>query len=270
LPGKLVRREGDPKSRDVAVNEAYDGSGATYDFYKNVFNRNSIDDKGMRLDSSVHYGKKYDNAFWNGQQMVYGDGDGQLFERFTIALDVIGHELTHGVTEYEASLAYQDEPGALNESMSDVFGSMVKQFADKQKTKKADWLIGEGLLTKNVNGVALRSMSNPGSAYDDPVLGKDPQPDNMKDYVKGPKDNGGVHINSGIPNKAFYLAAVALSPSGYSWDIAGPIWYEVLCNRLRPNSGFSDCRDMTVSAASDLFGRKESAAVAKAWKSVGL
>jgi Zn-dependent metalloprotease len=270
LPGRLVRQEGGPKSKDAAVNEAYDGSGTVYDFYKTIFGRNSIDDKGMRLDSSVHYGKKYDNAFWNGQQMVYGDGDGQLFQRFTIALDVIGHELTHGVTEYEASLTYQDEPGALNESMSDVFGSMVKQFAGNEKTRKADWLIGEGLLTKNVKGVALRSMSDPGSAYDDPVLGKDPQPGNMKDYVKGPKDNGGVHINSGIPNKAFYLAAVALSPGGYSWEIAGPIWYEVLCNRLRPSSGFSDCRHMTVSAARDLFGRKESALVAKAWKSVGL
>lgn len=150
LPGKLVHSETDPKSADIAVNEAFDGSGKTYDFYKKVFNRNSIDDKGMRLDSTVHYGIRYDNAFWNGQQMVYGDGDGNIFNRFTISLDVIGHELTHGVTQFEAGLIYQDQPGALNEHCSDVFGSLVKQYAKKQTAAKADWLIGQGLFTKNV------------------------------------------------------------------------------------------------------------------------
>ena len=270
LPGKLVRGEGDKASKDVSVNEAYDGSGSVYDFYTEIFKRNSVDEKGMRLDSTVHYGQKYDNAFWNGQQMVYGDGDGELFNRFTISLDVIGHELTHGVTQYEASLEYQGEAGALNESMSDVFGSMVLQFAKKQKTSAASWLIGEGLLAKSVRGKALRSMSDPGSAYDDPTLGKDPQPDNYKKLYKGSQDNGGVHINSGIPNKAFYLAATTLSPNGYSWEKAGAIWYEVLCNRLRPNSGFADCRDLTVAVAKDRFGAAESAAVKKAWRAVGL
>lgn len=270
LPGKLVRSETDPPSKDISVNEAFDGSGAVYDFYLAKFKRNSIDDKGMRLDSSVHYDHKYDNAFWNGQQMIYGDGDGSLFNRFTISIDVIGHELTHGVTQYEASLSYQGESGALNESMSDVFGSMVKQFVNKQKATKADWLIGQGLLTKKVHGVALRSMSAPGTAYDDPVLGKDPQPDNMKNYVKGTQDNGGVHINSGIPNRAFYLAATTLSPTGYSWDKAGAIWYEVLCNRLRPNSGFADCRDLTIQVAKDLYGAAERNLVRNAWKTVGL
>jgi len=269
LPGKLVRGEGDPASKDVAVNEAYDGSGYTYDFYSKIFKRNSIDDKGMRLDSSVHFGERYDNAMWNGQQMVYGDGDGETFNRFTMCLDVIGHELTHGVTSYEASLAYQDQPGALNESMSDVFGSMVKQYVKKQTVKTADWLIGQGLL-KGANDVALRSMMAPGTAYDDPVIGKDPQPDNMRNLYKGSFDNGGVHLNSGIPNKAFYLSALALSPNGRSWDKAGPIWYEVLCNRLRPTSGFSDCRDMTIKAAKDLYGAAERSAVQNAWKAVGL
>ena len=270
LPGKLVRGEHDPRSKDVTVNEAYDGSGATYDFYSKIFKRNSIDDRGMRLDSTVHYGVKYDNAFWNGQQMVYGDGDGEIFNRFTVSLDVIGHELTHGVTQYEASLEYQDQPGALNESMSDVFGSMVKQYASKQKVKKADWLIGRGLLTKGVKGVALRSMKAPGTAYDDPVLGKDPQPDHMNKYYKGSQDNGGVHINSGIPNKAFYLAAVALSPNGYAWDKAGRIWYEVLCNRLRPDSEFADCAKLTIQVAKDMFNSATKNAVQKAWKAVGL
>ena len=270
LPGKLVRGEGDKPSKDVSVNEAYDGSGATYDFYSEVFKRNSIDDRGLRLDSTVHYGVKYDNAFWNGQQMIYGDGDGELFNRFTISLDVIGHELTHGVTQYEASLEYHDEPGALNESMSDVFGSMVKQYAKKQTVKDADWLIGAGLLAEGVKGVALRSMKAPGTAYDDPKLGKDPQPDSMKGYVKGPEDNGGVHVNSGIPNRAFYLAAMALSPDGHAWDKAGPIWYEVLCNRLRPDSGFADCAKLTIQVAKDMYGAQGKSAVQKAWKTVGL
>lgn len=270
LPGRLVRGEGDKAGKDVSVNEAYDGSGATYDFYGKVFKRKSIDDRGMRLDSTVHYGVKYDNAFWNGQQMVYGDGDGEIFNRFTISLDVIGHELTHGVTQYEASLEYQDQPGALNESMSDVFGSMVKQYAKKQRVNRADWLIGAGLLAKGVKGVALRSMKAPGTAYDDPRLGKDPQPDHMRNYVKGPEDNGGVHINSGIPNKAFYLTAVALSPRGYAWDKAGRIWYEVLCNRLRPDSGFADCAHLTIQVAKEMFGASARSAVQKAWKAVGL
>lgn len=176
LPGVPVRNEGGPKSKDIMVTEAYDGAGATYDFYRKVYGRNSVDDRGLRLDSTVHYGKKFDNAFWNGSQMVYGDGDGTVFDRFTKCLDVIGHELTHGVTQHEAGLDYQDEPGALNESFSDVFGALVKQYALKQKVTQADWLIGAGLLMPTIKGVALRSMKAPGTAYDDPLLGKDPSP----------------------------------------------------------------------------------------------
>ena len=219
LPGTLARGEGSAKSKDKQVNEAYDYSGATYDFYSTVFGRNSVDDRGMRLDSSVHYSTDYDNAFWNGMQMVYGDGDGTIFDRFTKCLDVIGHELTHGVTQYEAGLEYQDQPGALNESFSDVFGVLVKQWKLKQTADKADWLIGAGLLAKGIKGVALRSMKAPGTAYDDPNLGKDPQPDHMKNFYKGHQDNGGVHINSGIPNHAFYLVATALG--GNAWEKGG-------------------------------------------------
>lgn len=270
LPGTPVRREGDPASEDAAVNEAYDGSGTTYDFYSEIFGRNSIDDRGLPLDSTVHYDRDYDNAFWNGRQMVYGDGDGQIFNRFTLAIDVIGHELTHGVTQYEANLAYRGQSGALSESFSDVFGAMVKQFAKRQTVAEADWLIGEGLFTARVKGVALRSMKAPGTAYDDPVLGKDPQPDNMKNLYRGQKDNGGVHINSGIPNKAFYLAASALSPEGYAWEKAGPIWYEVLRNRLKPKASFADCAKLTVQAARDMFGTAAAAAVEEAWGAVGV
>src|SRR5438045_1918371 len=128
--------------------------------------------------------------------MVCGDGDGALFNRFTIALDVIAHELTHGVTQTEAQLEYRGQSGALNESMSDVFGSLVKQWAGNQTARQADWLIGAGLFTPTVKGAAIRSMKAPGTAYDDPVLGADPQPADMANYVTTRADNGGVHINS--------------------------------------------------------------------------
>ena len=206
-PGALARLEGqDSLTGQTTESEAYDYSGDTYNFYLEIFQRNSVDGRGMRLDSTVHYSVNYNNAFWNGTQMVYGDGDGEIFERFTKCLDVIGHELTHGVTQYEASLQYEGQAGALNESFSDVFGSMVKQYSLKQTVDEADWLIGAGLFASKIKARALRSMKEPGTAYDDPTIGKDPQPSNMKDYVKTSADNGGVHLNSGIPNKAFYLA----------------------------------------------------------------
>ena len=270
LPGRLVRAEGDAESSDVAVNEAYDGAGSTYDLYFEVYGRNSIDDRGMRLDSSVHYGIGYDNAFWNGSQMVYGDGDGKLFERFTISIDVIGHELTHGVTSREANLDYQNQSGALNESISDVFGSLVKQRALGQTADQADWLIGAGIFTPAVAGVALRSMKAPGTAYDDPVLGKDPQPAHMRDYVETSDDDGGVHINSGIPNRAFYLVAEALG--GNAWDKAGRIWYVALRDLLRRSSNFADAARLTAQAAAGLFGAggAEERAVRAAWQTVGV
>ena len=276
LPGTIVRKEGEAPVVDVAVNEAYDGSGATYDLFKNFYERNSIDNNGMRLDSTVHYQKGYDNAFWDGEQMVYGDGDEnlplneRLFNRFTIAIDVIGHELTHGVTQFEAKLVYSQQPGALNESMSDVFGSLVKQYSLGQTADQADWIIGAGLLTENVNGVGIRSMKAPGTAYDDPVLGKDPQPAHMKDYVNTASDNGGVHINSGIPNHAFY--STALEIGGNAWEKAGQIWYVTLRDKLTSSSNFQNCADLTHQTAADLFGAGslEQQAVKNGWAAVGL
>jgi Zn-dependent metalloprotease len=274
LPGKLIRAEGRPKSKDVAVNEAYDYSGDVYDFYEAVFQRNSVDNRGARLDSSVHYSRRYDNAFWNGVQMVYGDGDGLLFSRFTRCLDVVGHELTHGVTQYEAGLDYHGQSGALNESFSDVFGSLVKQWRLKQTAAQADWLIGAGLFTPTVHGAALRSMKAPGTAYDDPRLGKDPQPATMKDYRKLADDEGGdyggVHINSGIPNRAFYLVATQLG--GRAWERAGRIWYDTLCNRMAAKATFVDAANATLKSAADLFGRNsaEQKAVRFGWKNVGV
>ncbi len=276
LPGTVVRREGEAPSSDPAVNEAYDGSGVTYDLFKDVYGRNSINNNAMRLDSSVHYRTGYDNAFWDGKQMVYGDGDEnlpmdeRLFNRFTIAIDIIGHELTHGVTQFEAKLVYSQQPGALNESMSDVFGSLVKQYQLRQTAAEADWIIGGGLLTENVNGIGIRTMKAPGTAYDDPVLGKDPQPAHMRDYVNTISDNGGVHINSGIPNHAFYLTAMELG--GYAWEKAGQIWYVTLRDKLGENSNFQQCADLTYQTAGDLFGSGslEQQAVKNGWAGVGL
>lgn len=269
LPGKAVRHEGGPAVGDAEVDEAYDGLGATFDFYADVYDRNSIDDEGLRLDASVHYGSHYDNAFWNGRQMVFGDGDGDLFNRFTISLDVIAHELTHGVTGDEARLVYLGQAGALNESISDVFGSLVKQYARRQSAAQADWLIGEGLFTANVHGVALRSMKAPGTAYDDPVLGRDPQPSAMSGFVHTSADNGGVHTNSGIPNHAFYLAAIALR--GFAWEKAGRIWYEsVRDKRLGQTATFRQFARLTVQNAAQFFGPEEKRAVAAAWDEVGV
>ncbi|HSG45552.1 MAG TPA: M4 family metallopeptidase [Anaerolineales bacterium] len=276
LPGTPVRNEGDGPTSDAAVDEAYDGSGATYDLFKDIYDRNSIDANGMRLDSTVHYKKGYDNAFWNGEQMVYGDGDedqpveDRLFNRFTIAIDIIGHELTHGVTQFEAKLVYSFQSGALNESMSDVYGSLVKQRALNQTADQADWIIGAGLLTENVNGVGIRTMKDPGTAYDDPVLGKDPQPGHMDDYVNTVSDNGGVHINSGIPNHAFYFTAMELG--GYAWEKAGQIWYVTLRDKLSANSKFQDCANLTYVTAAELFGEGsiEQMAVKNGWAKVGI
>jgi Zn-dependent metalloprotease len=268
LPGSLVRKEGQPETGDAATNEAYDGLGHTYKFYMDVLNRDSLDGHGMPLNAAVHFGEDYLNAFWDGSQMVFGDGDGQIFLRFTKSLDVIAHELTHAVTENTAGLIYHNQPGALNESFSDVFGSLVKQYLRKETTAAADWLIGRDIIGPNFNGTALRSMKNPGSAYSG-----DRQPKDMAGYVQLPDtypgDWGGVHTNSGIPNRAFYLVADALG--GYAWERAGRIWYQTLL-ALNPQSNFADCAATSIAIAGRDYGvnSKEHSAVEAAWQKVGV
>ena len=271
LPGIVVRSEGQEKTADSAVDEAYDGLKATFDFYAEVLHRNSIDDEGLHLDATVHYDVDYDNAFWNGVQMVFGDGDGTLFNRFTICLDVIAHELTHGVTADEVNLTYLGQSGALNESVSDVFGSLVKQYSasPRQTVATADWLIGQGLFKNTKN--ALRSMKKPGTAYSDPILGQDPQPDHMSRYVSTSEDNGGVHINSGIPNRAFYEVAATLG--GSAWEKAGRIWYGTVRDRtLRSHASFASFARHTATVARRLYGRAsaEHKAVLEGWGKVGI
>lgn len=269
LPGKRVRSADESASGDVAVDEAWEYLGVTYDFFWKVYQRNSLDNQGLTLLGTVHYGKEYQNAFWNGQQMVFGDGDGEVFNRFTIALDVVGHELAHGVTETEAGLIYFEQAGALNESLSDVFGVLVKQYHLQQRADQANWLIGEGLLAEGIKGRGLRSMSEPGTAYDDPLLGKDPQPAHMRDYIQTREDNGGVHLNSGIPNRAFYLAATALG--GYAWERAGYAWYDTVCDKTLPqNADFKTFAGFTVRHALKRFGQDTAAPIEEAWKQVGV
>ncbi|WP_425192056.1 M4 family metallopeptidase [Halomonas sp. GXIMD04776] len=271
LPGTLVREEGQDESGDPTVDEAYRWLGVTYRFFWEAFERNSIDDQGLPLLGTVHYGQDYENAFWNGAQMVFGDGDGELFNRFTAALDVVGHELAHGVIEREAGLVYTYQSGALNESLADVFGSLTKQYHLGQTAAEADWLIGAELFTERVQGRALRSMAAPGTAYDDPILGKDPQPAHMDDFVETEEDNGGVHINSGIPNHAFYLAAMALD--GYAWQTCGFVWYDTLHDsRLTQESDFATFASLTVDNASRRFGTEsqEAIAIRDAWQAVGV
>jgi Zn-dependent metalloprotease len=268
LPGRPVRGEGDPPTGDVAVDEAYDALGATHAYFLRVHERDSIDGRGLPLAATVHYRRAFNNAFWNGHQMVFGDGDGEIFGRFTRSLDVIGHELTHGVTQYEAGLVYQGQSGALNEHMSDVFGALVKQYALRQTARKADWLIGAGLWAEGVKGVALRSMKAPGTAYDDPRIGRDPQPAHMDGYVDTLDDNGGVHINSGIPNHAFYLAAVGFG--GRAWVKAGKVWYHALTQTLKRDADFRAAARATMDAAGRRFGTAGARIVGDAWKRVGI
>lgn len=264
LPGTHLRSAGDPDNADPAVNEAATGGQAALDLFQGVYGRRSYDGEGAQVVMTVHYGKNYDNAFWNGTQLVFGDGDGTIFDRFTKPVDVLGHELSHAVTEKTAGLVYSGQPGALNESMSDVFGICAKQRLLGQTAEQADWLIGAGIFLPGVSARALRDMAHPGTAYDDDRLGKDPQVGDFSDYVHTTDDNGGVHLNSGIPNRAFYLAATGIG--GSSAEGAGKIWYEALTGKgVGPTTDFAGFAAATIAAAGP-----HAATVTKAWQTVGV
>ena len=267
LPGELVRSAGQPASGDVAVDEAYAGVEASLALFSEVFGRSSYDGMGAAVVATVHYERDYDNAFWDGSQLVFGDGDGEVFDRFTKPVDVLGHELSHAVTQLTANLTYQGQSGALNESISDVFGSCLKQRLRGQTADQADWLIGEGIFLPSVRGRALRSMAEPGTGYDDPALGRDPQVATMADYVDTTDDNGGVHTNSGIPNKAFHLAATAIG--GHAWEGAGKIWYAALTSGIGPDTDFAGFAQATITAAAAVSPEAVSA-VRSAWDQVGV
>ncbi|MFD3447292.1 M4 family metallopeptidase [Microbacteriaceae bacterium 4G12] len=249
---------------DRAAVDAHYYAGKVYDYYKNVFNRNSYDNSGAFLKSTVHYSRNYNNAFWNGSQMVYGDGDGTTFTYLSGGLDVVGHELTHAVTEKTSNLIYQNESGALNESMSDIFGTLVEFY----NNNNPDYEVGEDIYTPNIAGDALRSMSNP-TKYNDP--------DHYSKRYTGTGDNGGVHTNSGIINKAAYLiaeggTAYGVTVSGIGRDKMGQVFYRANTAYLTASSTFSQARASLVQAAADLYGASstEVTTVNKAFDAVGI
>ncbi|MEJ6020977.1 M4 family metallopeptidase [Ramlibacter sp. PS4R-6] len=273
LPGTLVRPEGARAVGDAAANQAYENVGITLDFYAKVFGRDSLDGAGMDVSASVHWGEGFANAMWTGKQMLFGDGDGVRVRGFTHCLDIVAHELTHAVTQHavrgglgivkrKGKLDLAGEAGALNESISDVFASLVKQWHRKQDVKQADWLVGEGVFAPEI-GRAVRSLKQPGD--DRLTYGGDDQAGDMRGFVPG----GDVHANSGIPNRAFYLAATALG--GRAWEHAGRIWYDSV-PRLKPKATFVDAAHVTSETAARLFGiaSREQHAVQAAWQKVGV
>lgn len=241
------RVEGAGEAGDEDVDIVYDFAGIVRDFFAEILGRDSIDNQGMPLILNVHYGENYQNAFWDGDEMTFGDGDGQVFSSFAKSLDVTAHELAHGVTQFTANLEYQGQSGALNESFSDMFGAAITQAYAKQTPDDADWLVGDEIMGPTLYGEALRSMKMPGTAYDNTLLGKDPQPAHMKDYFTGPQDNQGVHINSGIPNRVFYLVASDLGDSVK----AAKLWYATL-QKLWPNAQFTDFAQVLIDTSRQL------------------
>jgi len=263
--GGVIKLPADKDAKNVIK-----GAEATWHLYYDLFGRNSIDNLGMIIQQYVHYDKKYNNAFWDGRRMIFGDGDGTLFGSFTADIDIIGHELTHGITQFESNLEYHLQSGALNESFSDVFGILIKQRALNQDVKQSNWLIGENVL-KGAE-YAIRSLKEPGKAYlNHPELGDDPQPATMDNFLKLPDtaagDWGGVHYNSGIPNFAFYVAAFNMG--GFAWEKAGKIWYAAITDTIavKQNATFADLKKLTIKKAAELFGAKslEIKAVKDGW-----
>lgn len=260
----LLRKEGQDEVVDSVANEAYDTSGFVRNYFKETFDLNSIDGDGLDIISNIHYGMAYNNAFWDGDEMTYGDGDGKEFKNFASAIDVVAHELAHGVTQFLSNLEYRSQSGALNEHFSDVFGTIIKQKYLGQDVSEADWLIGDTVVTDAFPGIAIRSMKAPGTAND-----FDTQPDHMDNYYSGLADNQGVHINSGIPNKAFYLSCLEIG-----LDNCASIWFETL-KALWRTANFNDMLEVILETAQRLSNEKKvpqnaSEAVAKSFAAVGL
>lgn len=266
----LVRAEGQPTTDDADASNAYEYAGLVRRYFYDVLDRNSIDQRGLDLVLNVHFGTSYNNAFWDGDEMTFGDGDGVIFSGFARSLDVVAHELAHGVTQFTSGLVYKNEPGALNEHFSDVFGTAITQWANRESPADADWLIGDEIMGPGLYGEALRSMRHPGTAYDNATLGKDPQPAHYADRYTGTADNGGVHINSGIPNRAFYLAATELGDT----LATARIWYHAL-HFLKPSTTFSQAAKQVADSArvlakAGVVPKGAAQSVRGAWLAVGV
>ncbi len=264
--GDLVRTETQAKTGNKEVDNVFDYTGDVRSYYKDVHGRNSIDGQGMKLKSTVNFGKNYENAYWDGEKMTYGHPGPESPFRTFVLRDVTGHEISHGVTEKTAGTVYRNQPGALNEHYSDVFGALVDQRARGQSATEAKWLVGEGIWKDGVKGTGLRDMRKPGTAFDDPQLGKDPQPAHMRDYNRTRSDNGGVHINSGIPNKAF--ADFAVSVGGNAYDVPGKIWFEARA-KAGAEPSFAQFAFETIEAAKRI-APESVPKLQKAWEDVGV
>ncbi|MBS1702221.1 MAG: M4 family metallopeptidase [Armatimonadetes bacterium] len=265
LPGDLRRSEGDPPTGDPLIDEAYGGVGATYRFFKEKFDRDSIDNKGMPIAVTICEGPGFSNSLWNGNQLICGDGDGKTFHHFTSGVDVIALGLAHRVVSIDCELEPSGQSGALHEHFADVLGSMARQYARKQRFSQADWLIGRDIVTRAETRLAIRSLMAPGTAFiNDPFLGTDPQRCRMQDLYSGPNE---VHVNSGIPNHAFYLAAKEIG--GYSWDTIGNVWYQAM-QRLDRTAQFSDLAGLTRDIARVGYSAKVYQSIDLGWKRVDL
>jgi Zn-dependent metalloprotease len=248
-----------------------------YDFFHNKFNLESYDNKNTPVDVHINFGDKYNNAFWDGLRMVFGNGDGYYFNSFQTQ-NIFTHEFTHAVTENLCGLLYENQSGALNEHMSDVFAVCLDQNIRKQKPSEASWLIGEGLFTSRINAKALRTFKNE-PAYNDKLLGKDPQPKHMDNYKNLANteegDYGGVHINSGIPNRAFYeFCMLAEKEKGSeeminrSYKAPMQIWFRTY-KRIKPTQTFKEFVSDTISVTKLIHPQLEEQ-IKKAWSIVGL
>jgi len=269
LPGVERRGEGQSATGIAEVDAVFENSGITHDFYKQVLKRHSLNGAGYPLKGSVNYGFQVVGAYWTGDQVLYGAGDGVYFLSAALSLEIAAHELTHGLIEFTSRLLYQDEPGALNESFCDIIGISVVQYHANLPAESANWSIGGDLVGSGLGDVhGVRTFLAEKAFIDHPFLGTDPQPKHMRNYVHCSEDNGGVHTNSGIPNHAFYLAAQSIG--GNVWEKATLIWYDAFTNALNPQATFSQAAQKTEAAARRRFGDREGDAVAQAWLAVGV
>ncbi|KAL5345790.1 hypothetical protein ACLOAV_009544 [Pseudogymnoascus australis] len=275
LRGTLARREGAERTTDRQVNNVYDGIGITLKFFHTVLGRNSLDDNGGNVVATVHFDNEpqnplgYNNAFSNGTEFAFGDGDGIIFNYFTDSLDVVAHELTHAITDHTAGLNYEHpQAGGLHESISDVFAALVEQWHFDQTAADADWLTGQSLFPVAIKGPALRDIANPGTAFNDPIRGRDRQISHFSQY----NANLDVHLSSGIPNRAFYLAATGFG--GFAFEKAGKIWYATLTDSrikaVAETATFKQWADVTVDQANRLFGTSAAIIIHNAWVAVGV
>jgi len=267
---KLVRTEDGPPSPDATVEETFTGILQSLRFFRDVLGRDFIAEKGAPIVAIVHYGNNFANVFWDGEHVVVGDGDGEIFGRFSACLEIFGNELAHVFTQ-EAGLGLEYQPGALDQSARDIMGLLVKQYTLHQSVDESDWLVGAGLVAPGISGQALRSLRAPGTAYNNERLGKDPQVAHMSLYVKNDARRVGRFLNSGIPGHAFYLLATKLC--GYAWEKAGMIWYRALSSKaVMPGATFRSFAGLTVAVARRDYAEDPSIAdaVEAAWREVGV